>query len=191
MALLDRRWRVWVSEGVADGLARAAERAHPFETGGILAGVLAAGRPWVTHVVEVRSATGPRPTYYEFPAATRANVIARLRSHDSRIGYLGEWHSHPADIGASPTDIESMRRISQVADCPRPLLIIVRKAEGSHVLDARQWTGRRLRPVRVVSAGGLHPAQGTKPSSPSSGANEHSSYPDTARIASTDVRRSH
>lgn len=158
MALLDRRGRVWVSEDVADRLARAAEAAHPFETGGILAGVLAAGRPWVTHVVEVRSANGPRPTYYEFPAATRANVIARLRRHDSRIGYLGEWHSHPADVGASPTDIDSMRKIGQAADCPRPLLVIVRKTEESHVLDAQQWTGRRLRPVRIVVAGGLHPA---------------------------------
>jgi integrative and conjugative element protein (TIGR02256 family) len=157
MATSDRRWRVWISEAVAGHLEAAAATTHPFEAGGILAGVLASGRPWVTHVVEVASAAGPRPSYYEFPPATRAKVIQLLRKSDSRVGYLGEWHSHPTDAGPSSTDIESVRRIGRASDCSRPLLVIVRKAADLYWLDARQWTGRALRPLRVVVAGNLQP----------------------------------
>ena len=136
-------------------LADSAARAHPNETGGLVAGVHAAGRPWITNAVEVVSACGSRPSYYELPAGTRAKIVEELRKFDPRLGYLGDWHSHPADAGPSSTDIGSIAAISEDSDCPRPLLVIVRRRTGSYVMDARQWTGASLRPLQLIAAGGI------------------------------------
>lgn len=144
-----------MSESVTSALNDAAAHAHPYETGGLLAGVHASGRPWVTHAIEVLSAKAKRPTYYKFPADTRAKIVKELRKLDPRLGYLGEWHSHPADVGPSPTDINSIAAISDDADCPRPLLVIVRRREHSYVMDTRQWTGASLRSLRLIAAGGI------------------------------------
>jgi hypothetical protein len=122
----------------------------------VLAGVVAGGRPWITHVRTVR----PRRdmfSFYELPGGERERAVRSLRRLDPRLGYLGDWHSHPADVGPSPTDRESMRTIGRSGDLPRPLLVVVRRSETIYTLDARQWTGRALRPLRVVAAGDLPP----------------------------------
>lgn len=105
-------WRVWVSEAARDALMAAADAANPDETGGVLVGVVLkrgedTGRPWVTHAVEVPSRKSDR-NHYELPAGARRRVVMRLRKSDSRLGYLGDWHSHPVNVGPSPTDIESI-----------------------------------------------------------------------------------
>jgi len=134
----------------------AASEAYPYETGGVLAGVYTAGRPWVTHVQTVTPKRG-MPSFYTLPEGKREQAIRSLRRLDPRIGYLGDWHSHPADVGPSCTDCNSIRSISLSGDLARPVLLIVRWTGEGHTLDARQWTGRRLRPLRVVAAGNLPP----------------------------------
>ena len=91
---LTRAWRVWLSDAARLEMASAAAAAHPSETGGVLVGVVlgrgrGAGRPWVTHAVEVRSRTSG-PSHYELPAGARKRVVKRLRRNDPRLGYLGE-----------------------------------------------------------------------------------------------------
>ena len=89
-------WRVWLAEEAASTITRVAAAAHPHETGGVLVGVHTRGsRPWVTHAVELRSPKATS-TFYEVPAGARLKAIARLRRRDARLGYLGEWHVHPA-----------------------------------------------------------------------------------------------
>jgi len=152
-----RLWRVWLSEPAWDALIAAAKAANPNETGGVLVGVVldggeGAGRPWVTHAVEVPSRKRGR-SHYELPAGARRRVVTKLRKSDSRLGYLGDWHSHPSDVGPSPTDIDSIESASVEGDCPRPLLFLVRRGRQRYRIDPHQWTGRSLRHLQVRAAG--------------------------------------
>jgi hypothetical protein len=152
-------WRVWVSDTAREDMIKAAAAAHPSETGGVLAGVVlgrgqGAGRPWVTHAVEVRSRKSG-PGHYELPAGARERVVKRLRRSDARLGYLGDWHSHPTDLGPSCTDADSMASASVTGDCRRPLLLVIRRAADCYQIDARQWTGAALRRLQVRRSGPL------------------------------------
>jgi proteasome lid subunit RPN8/RPN11 len=153
-------WRVWISEQARTAMVTAATRAHPRETGGVLVGVLAdgrgAGRPWVTHAVEVSSPRSGR-TRYELPAGARQRVVKSLRRQDARLGYLGDWHSHPINLDPSRTDATAVASISATGDCPRPLLFVLRRATSGYEIDGRQWTGVSLRRLRVLDAGPLMP----------------------------------
>lgn len=158
MTVPTRAWRVWISEEARSTMITAAVNAHPHETGGVLVGVLAqgvgAGRPWVTKAVEVRSPEAG-PTHYEMPAGARGRTVRRLRKKDHRLGYLGDWHSHPIDLNPSCTDSRSIASISVSGDCSRPLLFVLRRVNDGYELDGRQWTGASLRRVRILDSGPL------------------------------------
>ena len=113
------RWRLWLSEGAERVIVEAAGAHHPDEAGGVLLGVLAGRRPWVTEAIGVPSAR-PSRSYYELPAGAGRRALDRQRRTDSRLGYLGEWHSHPADVGPSGTDRRSMAALAAdvEAGCP-------------------------------------------------------------------------
>src|SRR4051794_20982282 len=101
----DGRWRAWLTESARDAIITAAAAAHPNETGGVLLGVLTHGRPWITTATEVphRGATG---TYYELEGGAAPTIVEAATLLDRRVGYLGEWHSHPADAGPSALDAQ-------------------------------------------------------------------------------------
>lgn len=151
-------WRVWLTETVRDTLIAAAHRGHPRETGGVLIGVLAWGRPWVTHAMEI-SSSSRTDTYFELPSGARNRAVVQLRRKDSRLGYLGDWHSHPCDVDPSGADRASMARLALDGDSQHPLLFIVRRTRDIYEIDPRQWTGASLRRLRVVETGPLpvHP----------------------------------
>src|SRR5262249_35925774 len=112
--------------------------------------------PWITIAVEVPSAFASG-TYYELSGDAAPSVVDRMSRRDRRVGYLGEWHSHPADAGPSELDARSVRGIAadRAAECSRPVLIIARRRGGTYQLDARQLHGGRLRPLRLIDAGPL------------------------------------
>ncbi|MEK0226176.1 SAVED domain-containing protein [Bifidobacterium mongoliense] len=97
----------------------------PKETGGILFGYLEDGMVVVTHakVIDGGTATGNR--YYR--DAIRANTILTKflqdRADDDPIGYIGEWHSHPAPFGPSQLDKDAMRAIVKDSNSPIALLV--------------------------------------------------------------------
>jgi len=146
----------WIAEQAAEVIHLAASKAHPRETGGILVGVLVEGRPWITHAVEIR---GQRATLssYEVPSGTRSQVVDEVRKVYPCVGYLGEWHVHPKDIGASVVDIEAIRRIKNEtkANCRNPVLLIARRIAGRYQLDADQWVGSGVRPIDLLLTGSL------------------------------------
>lgn len=112
------------------------------------------GRPWVTDAVEVRSRKSD-PAHYELPAGARERVVKKLRKNDPRLGYLGDWHTHPADLDPSRTDAESIASASVKGDFRRPLLFVMRRAADGYQIDARQWTGAALRRLQVRGSGPL------------------------------------
>lgn len=165
----DEMVHTWLSDGARQSMVESAMRAYPNEMGGVLIGVMAGRRiadhPWVTHAVEVPS-TRCGNAHYELPAGARQEIVMRMRNHDARLGYLGDWHSHPLDVGPSNTDIASISAASVTGDCALPLLFIVRRSESGYQIDARQWTGTRLRRLKIVGAGSLESARRPRPSLP-------------------------
>lgn len=150
--------RLWLSESAGATIKQSAASTHPRETGGVLLGVYTtAGRPWVCQAVVIPSRKST-PTYYDVVAGARPEAVEAARVHDMRLGYLGDWHSHPADVGPSAVDRATMQRIGADPDahCAHPLLIIARRdAGGGYRLDARQLARRRLRQLHVIAAGDL------------------------------------
>ena len=159
----DARWRAWLTENARDLIVDAAAAAHPNETGGVLLGVLAHGRPWITTAVEVPH-QGASGVYYELADGAAPAIADAMTLLDSPLGYLGEWHSHPADVGPSELDARSMGAIAAdaTAGCARPVLIIARRRDTLYQLDARQLQRHRLRTLRLIDAGPL-PTIGTNP----------------------------
>ena len=159
-----RQWRIWLSEEVEHVVVRAAHEHHPVEIGGVLVGVSVRRRPWATAAAVVPSRC-QTPTYYTLPQGARHVAVEAARKHDRRIGYVGDWHAHPADIGPSETDLATMRRLAADVDagCPRPVLLIARRVGHEYRLDVWQFTGHTLRPLRVLAAGALSEAMIPKP----------------------------
>lgn len=153
-------WRAWLCETAMETIIEAASRMHPRETGGVLVGVLVGTRPWVTNAAEVETGNSSG-SYYELPAEARERVVSRLRREDGRLGYLGDWHSHPADLEPSHTDLESVARVARdpEAGSERPLLLLARRVDGQYRLDARQASGVGMRPLRLIATGPLPPLQ--------------------------------
>jgi proteasome lid subunit RPN8/RPN11 len=157
-----RPWRIWLSEKAAEMIGEGARSAHPDETGGVLIGVSLGARPWVTEAVLVPSEKSS-PVYYELPMGARQHVVDRARTRDSRLGYIGEWHSHTFDVGPSTLDRTTMTRLADRGqDCRRPVLLIARRRGEMHRLEAHQQAGRRLVPLRLLAAGSL-PLENTEP----------------------------
>lgn len=127
-----------VSESAAAAMTAAAARSHPSETGGILVGVHLDGQPWVTASIEIATAERGRH-HYKIPRGATQPAVRDARRSDPRLGYLGDWHTHPADVGPSPTDFASLGRISlKHPRSPNPTLVVVRKTSSGYVLDARR-----------------------------------------------------
>src|SRR5438309_6929742 len=94
---------VLLAELAADKLVERSGSAAPFETGGILLGILGDGKPWIVRAIEIPSGA-PAPQAYELPAGVTQCAVREARIEDPRLGYLGDWHSHPADSAASGID---------------------------------------------------------------------------------------
>ena len=95
--------RLWITETAETTMTEAAARAHPDETGGIMVGVLTNGHPWVIVAVEISTPERGR-THYRIPADATRTAVLRVRERDDRLGYLGDWHSHPRNVGPSSID---------------------------------------------------------------------------------------
>lgn len=139
---------VRLAESAADAIRAAAGSAHPQETGGILLGVEAGGRPWITQIVEITTPHRGR-SHYHVPRGTTSAAVRAARKGDPRIGYLGEWHVHPSDVGPSPRDRATMRHLAHLAGVQHgPLLIEECRARCTTVRQTLTERGR----VRRVGA---------------------------------------
>ncbi|MDO3175907.1 Mov34/MPN/PAD-1 family protein [Mycobacteroides abscessus] len=122
--LLKRQVTVRLHEAAVALIQESAVRAAPAETGGILLGWWEAGTIVIDAAVEVvdDSATGNSWTRRE--AAAQNALDAALNEAKNRdLGYVGDWHCHPAPVGASRTDLKSLSRSSVQYQNPLALLV--------------------------------------------------------------------
>lgn len=147
---------VLVVESEAERLKALAAKRDPFETGGILLGVLSDDVPWVTRVIEVPP-LHPHPSRYELPEGATHAIVAEARLGDPRLGYVGDWHTHPGDTGPSSLDLRSLARLARWAfhrSEPPPILVIVRKSAADWLVTASRpgWPRARSAPVVLTGA---------------------------------------
>lgn len=146
-----------VSESAKAQMASAAARAHPNETGGVLVGVYLDGQPWVTAAIEIASTDRGRH-HFKIPYGKTQPAVHAARQDDDRLGYLGDWHSHPHDVGPSTTDLATLGLISlKHPRSPNPTLVVIRHTNTGYALDARRIMTIAPRPCEVRLTGNLPP----------------------------------
>jgi proteasome lid subunit RPN8/RPN11 len=114
---------------VPAALRHLAEQGGCRERGGLLLGWWNGDEVAVRHLVEVPDpgATATNWTRNQ-AAAQKALDQERAALDDSRLGYVGDWHTHPAAIWASPADKAALRRVSR--QYQEPIVLIVALPNG-------------------------------------------------------------
>ena len=104
-----------VSAQARDALRAAARRSVSKEHGGILIGYRHGNDIAVDDILEVPDATAGRTNYLrrENPARQALSEYLERIGSDDVIGYVGEWHTHPAPLPPSPTDQHAMRAMTR------------------------------------------------------------------------------
>lgn len=130
--------------------------AIPNETGGVLLGCFVDGRPVVSAVVEITD-DGATPTTYHVPEGATQDAVSAAKEIDARLGYLGEWHSHPSGAGPSPLDVAAMAALADSDDgATEPVLLIVQPSDGKpERIEAYVTTEGRLKPASICLTGDL------------------------------------
>lgn len=150
---------VFIAEPVADNMRAWAEASRPLETGGVLVGVLRDGAPWVTSAVLVKYARRSG-TSFEIPRGATPVAVEMAQQHDPRVGFLGFWHSHPANAPASPTDKATLRRAGRRRSRPKDVpavMVVVRDSGSEWCLDVLRDRGAGPAPAAVTYTGPLSP----------------------------------
>lgn len=125
---------------VRQEMKAAADAAVPKETGGLLLGWWDEyGNVMVRHAIEVKDrwATRTSWTRRERPAG-RALARALQELDHPLLGYVGDWHVHPAQCGASGRDHASIVKTSR--QYHNAIVMIVRLSDSSMDLLAA-WRG--------------------------------------------------
>jgi hypothetical protein len=155
--------RVFVAEHVIAKLKDSAESSKPLETGGVLVGVLQGDEPWITHAVEVID-PGRTSASFEIPKGVTPHAVEAAQTRDPRVGLIGMWHSHPANVGASPTDKATLSRNAKRRKRPKKVpavMIVVRDTGEGWVLDVLRDKGQGPAPADIVLTGPMSAVQVT------------------------------
>jgi proteasome lid subunit RPN8/RPN11 len=118
-----------VHPDAAATIGSAAANAHPRETGGLLLGWWDSGRVVVRHAAEVPDPDATTNSWSRDEHSAQDALAAALAGHEHPwLGYVGDWHSHPAACGPSRQDKTSIQRASSEYD--QPLALLVHRADG-------------------------------------------------------------
>ena len=153
-----RRSRDWphVDEVVllADAISemrQSAQEALPSEIGGILIGWRIERSIRVTTACTLGLGSGSGHSYVR-PYDEAAAFVKALRDDagtDNPLGYVGEWHSHPASCGASQRDKLSLVGLS--AHLKEPIALVVLMNEGnSWIPQGMTCSHKRFNTVRIL-----------------------------------------
>lgn len=148
--------RVFITESAIADLHAFADGSRPLETGGVLVGVLRDTQPWITSVVEIRDPLRTS-TRYVIPSGATPLAVELARERDARVGYIGDWHSHPADLPVSGTDQTTLRRNARKRKSRRvaTILFVIRDAAGGWQIEAMGDDGQTAWPIELVMTGDL------------------------------------
>ncbi|MFG1909445.1 Mov34/MPN/PAD-1 family protein [Kribbella sp. NPDC048928] len=119
------------------------------EVGGILVGWWEGPKTAVVHEILVVSDDQSGLNHYDRKHDLAQSVLTKYLSglEDHRMGYIGEWHSHPAARPPSDIDLEELVAISRRSRRPVVLMVLAVTADDDvipHVVIGRgRWPHRR------------------------------------------------
>lgn len=151
--------QILMSESAWAFIRATAARAHPLETGGILIGVKVDSTVWITRAIEIEPRTARHASYVLPADATRRHVL-EAREIDERVGYVGDWHSHPMNAPASQTDRRTLRRTARLGGS-RSHLIVARKEGEGYAAQVLRSGGIHIDSCELALVGDL-PSLGTE-----------------------------
>jgi integrative and conjugative element protein (TIGR02256 family) len=142
---------VKLESGALDAASAAASAAFPNEAGGILLGWREPDAVVVVQLIEVVDPRASDTTYTRNHAHAEAALQRALTEADpgDPMGYVGEWHAHPAPQGPSRQDRRELRAIARLSQHPVALVVL------AYDVRAASWspaalTARRSR-VRTAN----------------------------------------
>jgi integrative and conjugative element protein (TIGR02256 family) len=146
--LFRRKVVIQIRPAAAAKMHSIASNAMPRETGGLLLGWWNGHNVVIedsTEVVDLK-ATSSSWVRHEHEAQERLDT-ALAESSASPIGYVGDWHSHPAVQGASTTDLASLRQAS--VQYKHPLVLAVRLP--NNTLEFHAAKGGKLFRMQLIT----------------------------------------
>ncbi|WP_219844384.1 SAVED domain-containing protein [Microbacterium sp. MYb66] len=147
---------VRLSVSAHETIAAATARALPNEAGGVLLGYRTDSNFVVTEVLQVRGhATTTSFVRDDVEANRLLTEFLKDRDPSDPVGYIGEWHSHPAPVGASPRDLESIRATARAH--PEPLILLIYSAGTPWTYSGRIAQRRFLFAPRIATADVSYP----------------------------------
>ncbi len=148
-------YTVDITESAQTELRSAASQAMPNETGGVLLGCGIDGRAVVVKALEVCDPDAT-DSHYCVPEGATPAVVKEAQRRDPRLGYLGEWHSHPSGAPPSSLDTATMLSVAASSDRQEPVLVLVFPNEPiADGLGAYVATDVGLRVATICATGDL------------------------------------
>lgn len=134
-----------------EGGRKIAQGRLPHETGGIVLGWRDTGCIHIERLIEVRDPNAQRVTYERDHAAAQAALKAALAEEpaDTFLGYVGEWHTHPARQSPSRQDRKELRAIGRMTAQPVALIVLATSGGGDWHPYAMTAAGRTIRATAV------------------------------------------
>ena len=143
--------RVLCAPSVLTHIHAAARQAAPKETGGILTGWREGNTVVIRFALRVEDAEARRTEYQRSHAAAETALSDYLREMaDERLGYVGEWHTHPLQRKPSGKDWASLRGVAHSAGGAVALLVAALDPETQDV-QTFAGIGRRNRLGRATT----------------------------------------
>ena len=147
-----------ITETAQHYVLRAASNAMPLETGGILVGCEVHGRITITSAIEIPDHNA-RIDKYTVAQGTTGPAVQGAQEVDPRVGYVGEWHTHPESSRPSITDLTTMLNLAQEPDISNPVLLLVGPTSAESRFQAFVTTGAGLQPADITACGDLPSAE--------------------------------
>lgn len=125
---------ILVARGPLDASLDDGRAALPKETGGILLGFRTPDLVVVTRLLTVPDPRSSRHSYRRRRRHAQDQMAAARTDDAGAVGYVGEWHTHPADQPPSRTDLRALAATARLAAGPVALLVLAYPAAGPEIL---------------------------------------------------------
>lgn len=146
-----------IARAALDTVLDAGQQALPLETGGILLGFRTPGTIVITRALIVPDPNGSHRSYLRHRRRAQSLMATAFADAPVVVGYVGEWHTHPADAPPSQTDRRALGAIARLAGGSVALLVPAYSGHGpvrlhGLIAQARSWPVPAIGPVHLELA---------------------------------------